>query len=92
MGPKSPSCQVLISTKLQISLRMRLAKFKGEGPKLALVSQLQLLDHLPAHYSNQFAIGECELIKKFKNEIMGQQSKKVGLGRSQVLHGFERGC
>jgi hypothetical protein len=55
---------------------MRLAKFKGEGPKLALVSQLQLLDHLPAHYSNQFAIGECELIKKFKNEIMGQQSKK----------------
>jgi hypothetical protein len=68
---KLPSCQVLISSKLQ-NLRTRLAKFKGERPKLALLSQLQLLDHLPAHCSNQFAIEECELIKKLKkNRIMG---------------------
>jgi hypothetical protein len=87
---KLPSCQVLISSKLQ-NLRTRLAKFKGERPKLALLSQLQLLDHLPAHCSNQFAIEECELIKKLKKktELWAlQQSKKVGLVKSQVLHGF----
>jgi hypothetical protein len=98
---KLPSCQVLISSKLQ-NLRTRLTKFKGERPKLALLSQLQLLDHLPAHCSNQFAIEECELIKKLKKkqnygpcsnkkktELWAlQQSKKVGLVKSQVLHGF----